>query len=232
MHGGQALRPGIARCGRLQCGDARALGVCRAWAHFRLRTALCPNTSLLIGHEATASLPLLASSSSKVRHRIRKRPKSDRLLAFRGVPGEAGGATEIGPMPEKPFIYRFSADLRLEDHAGLAAAASRGCVLPIIVIDDALASRLKASPRRAAFFCSAVAALASELGEMGSRLVVRRGPAGKDHRRTRACSRRGRGGVECFVRRARDPGRPATAVRVGRGRLYRASRARRSRYSA
>jgi deoxyribodipyrimidine photo-lyase len=82
-------------------------------------------------------------------------------------------------MPEKPFIYRFSADLRLEDHAGLAAAASRGGVLPIIVIDDALASRLKASPRRAAFFCSAVAALASELKEMGSRLLVRRGPAAK-----------------------------------------------------
>ncbi len=82
-------------------------------------------------------------------------------------------------MPERPFIYRFSTDLRLEDHAGLAAAASRGGVLPAIVIDDALASRLKASPRRAAFFCSAVAALASELGEMGSRLVVRRGPAAK-----------------------------------------------------
>jgi deoxyribodipyrimidine photo-lyase len=82
-------------------------------------------------------------------------------------------------MAERPFIYRFSTDLRLDDHAGLAAAASRGGVLPIIVIDDALASRLKASPRRAAFFCSAVAALAAELQEMGSRLVVRRGSAGK-----------------------------------------------------
>ncbi|HLY01374.1 MAG TPA: deoxyribodipyrimidine photo-lyase [Candidatus Cybelea sp.] len=82
-------------------------------------------------------------------------------------------------MAERPFIYRFSTDLRLEDHAGLAAAASRGGVLPIIVIDDALASRLSASPRRAAFFCSAVCALAAELQEMGSRLVVRRGPPGK-----------------------------------------------------
>jgi deoxyribodipyrimidine photo-lyase len=82
-------------------------------------------------------------------------------------------------MAERPFIYRFSTDLRLEDHAGLAAAASRGGVLPIIVVDDALASRLNASPRRAAFFCSAVSALAAELREMGSRLVVRRGPPGK-----------------------------------------------------
>ena len=82
-------------------------------------------------------------------------------------------------MAERPFIYRFSTDLRLDDHAGLAAAASRGGVLPTIVIDDALALRLKASPRRAAFFCSAVAALDAELRELGSRLVVRRGPPGK-----------------------------------------------------
>jgi deoxyribodipyrimidine photo-lyase len=82
-------------------------------------------------------------------------------------------------MAERPFIYRFSTDLRLDDHAGLAAAASRGGVLPTIVIDDALAVRLKASPRRAAFFCSAVAALDAELREMGSRLVVRRGAPGK-----------------------------------------------------
>jgi deoxyribodipyrimidine photo-lyase len=82
-------------------------------------------------------------------------------------------------MAEKPFIYRFSTDLRLEDHAGLATAASRGGVLPVIVIDERLASRLKASPRRAAFFCSAVSALAEELREMGSPLVVRRGPPGK-----------------------------------------------------
>lgn len=82
-------------------------------------------------------------------------------------------------MAERPFIYRFSTDLRLDDHAGLAEAASRGAVLPAIVIDDALALRLKASPRRAAFFCAAVAALDSELREMGSALVVRRGPPGK-----------------------------------------------------
>ena len=144
MHGRQALRPGIARCGPLRCGDASALD---------LGT----------------------------------------------VPGEAYGATELGPMAERPFIYRFSTDLRLDDHAGLAAAASRGGVLPTIVIDDALASRLKASPRRAAFFCSAVAALAAELREMGSRLVVRRGPPGKIIAELARADRRGRGGVERLV---------------------------------
>jgi deoxyribodipyrimidine photo-lyase len=76
------------------------------------------------------------------------------------------------------FIYRFLRDLRLDDHAGLNAAASRGAILPVLVIDPALALRLARSPRRAAFFCSAVGALDAELRERGSRLVVRRGPAG------------------------------------------------------
>ncbi len=78
-------------------------------------------------------------------------------------------------MPERPFIYRFRSDLRLDDHAGLAAAAARGPVFPLLVIDRSMTRRLSASPRRAEFFCSAVGALAEELQERGSRLVVRRG---------------------------------------------------------
>lgn len=50
-------------------------------------------------------------------------------------------------------------------------------MLPLLVIDAALAARLRVSPRRAAFFCAAAAALDAELRERGSRLVVRRGPA-------------------------------------------------------
>src|SRR5689334_14207533 len=53
-------------------------------------------------------------------------------------------------MADGPFIYRFSKDLRLDDHAGLAAAASRSAVLPLLVIDAALRARLQISPRRAA----------------------------------------------------------------------------------
>ena len=78
-------------------------------------------------------------------------------------------------MAERPFIYRFTKDLRLDDHAGLAAAAARGPVLPLLVIDRQAETRLKSSPRRASFFCAAVAALDSELRERGSKLVVRRG---------------------------------------------------------
>jgi deoxyribodipyrimidine photo-lyase len=76
---------------------------------------------------------------------------------------------------EPPFIYRFTKDLRLDDHAGLASAAARGSVLPLLVIDRTIATRLRLSPRRAGFYCAAVRALAAELRERGSALVVRRG---------------------------------------------------------
>ena len=76
------------------------------------------------------------------------------------------------------FIYRFTRDLRIDDHAGLAAAAAYGEILPVLVIDRAMESRLARSPRRAAFFCAAVAALDAGLRERGARLVVRRGAVG------------------------------------------------------
>jgi deoxyribodipyrimidine photo-lyase len=81
-------------------------------------------------------------------------------------------------MADGMFIYRFARDLRLDDHAGLDAAAARGAVLPLLVIDRPLVSRLARSPRRAAFFCAAVEALDGELRERNSQLIVRRGPAG------------------------------------------------------
>jgi deoxyribodipyrimidine photo-lyase len=65
----------------------------------------------------------------------------------------------------------------LDDHAGLAAAAAHGEVVPVLVIDRHLESRLRASPRRAAFFCGAVASLDRALRERGAALVVRRGSA-------------------------------------------------------
>jgi deoxyribodipyrimidine photo-lyase len=81
-------------------------------------------------------------------------------------------------MADGPFIYRFVRDLRLDDHAGLAEAASHGAVLPLLVIDRALEARLARSPRRAAFFCAAARALDQELRDRGSRLIVRRGSPG------------------------------------------------------
>src|SRR5271166_2902734 len=92
-----------------------------------------------------------------------------------------------------PFIYRFTRDLRLDDHAGLARAASFGDVLPVLVIDRALEARIARSSRRAAYFCAAVAALDEALRERGTHLIVRRGAAGPVLKNiARAC---GAGGV-------------------------------------
>lgn len=75
------------------------------------------------------------------------------------------------------IIYRFTRDLRLGDHGGLAAAAKLGEIVPVLTVDAQLVARLRASPRRATFFCNAVGALALALAERGSALIVRRGPA-------------------------------------------------------
>lgn len=77
-----------------------------------------------------------------------------------------------------PVLYRFSRDLRIDDHAGLAAAARHGEIVPVLLLDPQTHERIAASPRRAVFFCSAVAALDGQLRERGSRLIVRRGAAG------------------------------------------------------
>ncbi len=75
-------------------------------------------------------------------------------------------------------LFAFSRDLRLTDHAGLAAAARFGPVVPVLVLDPDCVERLRRSPRRAAFYCAAVGSLAQSLRERGVRLVVRRGPRG------------------------------------------------------
>ncbi len=57
----------------------------------------------------------------------------------------------------------------------MAAAARFGEVIPVLIIDPARVGRLRASPRRAAFYCAAVAALDAAIRAAGSRLIVRRG---------------------------------------------------------
>jgi deoxyribodipyrimidine photo-lyase len=74
-------------------------------------------------------------------------------------------------------IYRFARDLRLDDHAGLSAASAHGDIAPVLIVDRELEERLRSSPRRAAYFCGAVAALDAALRERGSALIVRRGEA-------------------------------------------------------
>ena len=75
-------------------------------------------------------------------------------------------------------VFAFSRDLRLSDHAGLAAAARHGDVVPVHVVDPVSAARLRRSPRRAAYYCAAVRALDADLRARGSALIVRRGNPG------------------------------------------------------
>jgi deoxyribodipyrimidine photo-lyase len=72
-------------------------------------------------------------------------------------------------------ILHFTRDLRLEDHAALAMAAHDARVVPVVVLDSATSGRLRRSPRRAAYYCSAVAALERAIAARGGRLIVRRG---------------------------------------------------------
>jgi deoxyribodipyrimidine photo-lyase len=72
-------------------------------------------------------------------------------------------------------ILHFTRDLRLEDHAALAIAARDARVVPVVVLDPATSGRLRRSPRRAAYYCSAVAALERAISARGGRLIVRRG---------------------------------------------------------
>jgi deoxyribodipyrimidine photo-lyase len=74
-------------------------------------------------------------------------------------------------------IYRFARDLRLDDHAGLSAASAQGDIAPVLLVDWELEQRLRASPRRAAYFCAAAGALDAALRDRGSALIVRHGDA-------------------------------------------------------
>jgi deoxyribodipyrimidine photo-lyase len=75
-------------------------------------------------------------------------------------------------------LFAFTLDLRTRDHAGLAEAARTGEIVPVLIVDPARVARLRASPRRAAFYCAAVAALDASIRAAGARLIVRRGPTG------------------------------------------------------
>ena len=75
----------------------------------------------------------------------------------------------------KPTLMWFRRDLRLGDHPGLMAAlAHGGPVIPVFILDDSVAG-IGAAPRWR--FEQALAAFDARLRAMGSRLILRRGPA-------------------------------------------------------
>lgn len=74
-----------------------------------------------------------------------------------------------------PTLLWLRRDLRLSDHPALAAAVQRrGPVIPVFIHDDSVA-RLGAAPKWRMGL--SLADLAARLEQMGSRLILRRGPA-------------------------------------------------------
>ncbi|MCU0307922.1 MAG: DNA photolyase family protein [Thermoleophilia bacterium] len=77
----------------------------------------------------------------------------------------------------EPTLVWFRRDLRLADHPALSAAAGRGPVVCLFVVDPAiLARRHHRAPARLRFLRAGLEALDAELAERGVRLVVREGP--------------------------------------------------------
>jgi hypothetical protein len=70
----------------------------------------------------------------------------------------------------------FTRDLRVHDNPVLVAAANNGdAVLPMFVVDDAIASTNYLNPNKASFLSAALAELDDELRRRGGRLIVRHG---------------------------------------------------------
>lgn len=78
-------------------------------------------------------------------------------------------------MGESVSVALLTADLRLHDNPVLAEGASTGRVVPLFVVDPAIARTGFAVPNRAAFLAECLADLDEGLRKRGGRLVVRRG---------------------------------------------------------
>jgi deoxyribodipyrimidine photo-lyase len=79
-------------------------------------------------------------------------------------------------VPASPSLVWFRRDLRFADHEALTAALAAGPVVPVFVLDPETEALGAASRWRLG---RALAAFADRLAERGSRLVLRRGPAGE-----------------------------------------------------
>lgn len=73
-------------------------------------------------------------------------------------------------------VVLFTRDLRINDHPGLAAAAARrGPVVPLFVVDPAIERAGFRPPNREAFLAESLADVRGSLRELGGDLVVRHG---------------------------------------------------------
>ena len=72
-------------------------------------------------------------------------------------------------------IALFTRDLRVDDNPMLHAAAARGDVIPLFVLDEAILGGAFNRPNRAGFLADSLADLDRSLRRLGGHLVVRRG---------------------------------------------------------
>lgn len=79
---------------------------------------------------------------------------------------------------EKTLIYWFRRDLRTRDLPGLAAAVATGKpIIPCYILDHESAGEQAMGSASRWWLHQSLAALATELAELGTRLIIRQGPA-------------------------------------------------------
>ena len=74
-----------------------------------------------------------------------------------------------------PTLVWYRRDLRTQDHEPLAKACSRGPVIPLFVLDDALLFHPETAVARVEFLLHSLRALDARLRELGGRLLIERG---------------------------------------------------------
>ena len=74
-----------------------------------------------------------------------------------------------------PTLVWYRRDLRTQDHEPLAKACSRGSVIPVFVLDDALLFHPETAVARVEFLLHSLRALDARLRELGGRLLIERG---------------------------------------------------------
>ena len=74
-----------------------------------------------------------------------------------------------------PTLVWYRRDLRTQDHEPLAKACSRGPVIPLFVLDDALLFHPETAVARVEFLLHSLRALDARLRDLGGRLLIERG---------------------------------------------------------
>ena len=78
-----------------------------------------------------------------------------------------------------PVLLWFRQDLRLSDNPALVAAARKGPVVTVYILDDEAPAHWKRGGASRWWLHHSLAALDADLRKLGSRLILRRGPSGK-----------------------------------------------------